>query len=459
MKVIHTLGWYFPESSGGTEVYVDGLINYLNLQNIKSIVAAPKTDNRESKYQHNNIDVYRYPVFTEYTLEQIRGIKPHGGFEYFAKWLAQQKADIYHQHSWVTGCGIHHLRLAKELGMRTVITVHVPGNVCLRGTMLLNGEQVCDGKIDTVRCGSCWGTARQIPQWAAPMVAKLPLGLSKIAESSLSKSRLITALATPALVASHKNRLLEMAELSDRVVAVCQWLYDALLLNGVPQEKLVLCRQGVDPSYQKTKPIVQDRDTERPLRIVFLGRWDRIKGIHILVEVICKLPSDLPVELVIHGLVQGEEAQVYQQEVLAQVAGDYPSGTLCLRQLRKRDRRIKLAKPLSRKEVPDAIAGFDILAVPSQCLETGPLTVLEAQAVGIPVLGSNLGGIAELVQHGVDGWLVPPTDINAWSEAIKYLAYNRNVLENLRKAIAPVRTMKEVALEMANLYQKLIVEV
>ncbi|MDJ0795476.1 MAG: glycosyltransferase [Calothrix sp. MO_167.B12] len=440
MKVIQTLGFYFPQSSGGTEVYVDGLVNQRNSHNIKNIVAAPLSSDTEIAYKHNSVTVYRYPVFTESTLEQIRGVKPHGGFEYFARWLAEQKADIYHQHSWVTGCGIHHLRLAKELGMRTVITVHVPGNVCLRGTMLLNGEQVCDGQIDIVRCSNCWGTARQIPQWAAPIVSKVPQGLSKIAESSFSNSRLATVLATPALVASHKNRLLEMADLSDRVVAVCQWLYDALLLNGVPQEKLVLCRQGVDPTYQKAKLVVQDRNTEEPLKIGFLGRWDKIKGIHILVEAICQLPSDLPVELVIHGLVQGEEGEAYQQEVLARSGGD---------------RRIKLAKPLSRKEVPDALAGFDLLAVPSQLLETGPLTVLEAQAVGTPVLGSNLGGIAELVQHGVNGWLVSPMDVTAWSEAIAYFARNRNILEKLRQAIAPVRTMKEVASEMGNLYQQL----
>ncbi|MEH1863696.1 MAG: glycosyltransferase [Nostoc sp.] len=441
MKVVQSLGFYFPESSGGTEVYVDGLVNQLNSQGIKNIVAAPKNGTQEITYEHNGVTVYRYPVFPNFTLEQIRGVTPHGGFEYFVQWLQQQKADIYHQHSWVTGCDIHHLRQAKKLGMPTVVTVHVPGNICLRGTMLLNGEKVCDGCIEQKRCGTCWGMARGIPASVAPLLSRIPLSLSAIAHTKFSGVRLATALATPALVAMHQNRLQEMFALSDRVVAVCQWLYDSLLLNGVPEEKLILCRQGVDPTYAKTKVNLKpSTQTNKPLRIGFLGRWDKIKGIHILVEAVCRLPLNVSVELVIHGLVQGDEGKAYQQQVLSHAANDP---------------RIRLAEPLSRTDVPDAITSFDVLAVPSQCLETGPLTVLEAQAVGTPVLGSNLGGIAELVKHGVDGWLVPAMDVAAWSEAIAYLNRNRNVLDKLRQAIAPVRTMKEVALEMANLYQQM----
>ncbi|MEH1883900.1 glycosyltransferase [Nostoc sp.] len=441
MKVIQTLGYYFPESSGGTEVYVDGLVNQLNSQGVKSIVAAPQKGTQEISYEHNGISIYRYPVFRDLTLEQIRDVTPHGGFEYFAQWLQQQKANIYHQHSWATGCSIHHMRQAKQLGMPTVLTVHVPGYICLRGTMLLNGQQVCDGRIEQVRCGNCWAMARGIPASLAPLLSRIPLPLSAIASSSLSNNRLATALATPTLVATHQNRLLEMVDLSDRIVAVCQWLYDALLLNGVAKEKLVLCRQGVDSTYPKAKPNLKfSIQTSEPLRIGFLGRWDKIKGIHILVEAVCRLPLDVSVELVIHGLVQGDEGRAYQQQVLARAANDP---------------RIRVAEPLSRAAVPDTLASFDVLAVPSQWLETGPLTVLEALSVGTPVLGSNLGGIAELVRHGIDGWLVPAMDVAAWSEAIAYLTRNRNVLDKLRQAIASVRTMKEVALEMANLYQQM----
>ncbi|BAZ50331.1 group 1 glycosyl transferase [Nostoc sp. NIES-4103] len=442
MKVIQTIGYYFPESFGGTEVYVEGLVNQLNSQGVSSIVAAPKNGTQELCYEHNGISVYRYPIFPDLTLEQIRDVTPHGGFECFAQWLQQQQADIYHQHTLVTGCSIHHMRQAKKLGMPTVLTVHLPGYICLRGTMLLNGQQVCDGRIEQTRCGSCWAMAQGIPSSLAPLLSKIPVSLSAIAQKSFSGMRLATALATSALVAMHQNRLQEIVDLSDRVVAVCQWLYDALILNGIPKEKLVLCRQGVDPTYLKAKPNFKPiTQTSRPLRIGFLGRWHTVKGIHILVEAVCRLPLNVSVELVIHGLAQKDEGKAYQQQVLSR-AGNDP--------------RICVAEPLSRANVPDALVNFDVLGVPSQWLETGPLTVLEAHAVGTPVLGSNLGGIAELVRHGVDGWLVPASDIEAWTDAIAFLAQNRAFVDELRQRIRPVRTMKEVGLEMATLYNHLL---
>ncbi|QOV23333.1 glycosyltransferase [Anabaenopsis elenkinii] len=438
MQVIQCLGFYFPESSGGTEVYVDGLVRELQLQGVTSVIAAAQGGDRENTYLYNNYSVYRYPVLTHSTPEEIRGIKPHGGFTYFAEWLKQQQGDIYHQHSWVTGCSIHHLMLAKALGMKTVITVHVPGNICLRGTMLLQGKQVCNGKINIVRCGTCWGMARNIPPWAAPVVARVPLSVSRRAEN-MNNSRLATVVATPALVATHQQRLREMAQVSDRIIAVCQWLYDALLINGIPEEKLVLCRQGV--SFDGKKITADTRDTfnhAQPLRIGFLGRWDKVKGIHILVAAVRRLPPDVKVKLIIHALAQGEVA--YQQQVLADAGGDT---------------RIQFEKPVPRHLVSQTIRGFDLLAVPSQCLETGPLVVLEAQAVGVPVIGSDLGGIGELVTHQQDGWLVPHDDVGAWGEAITCLARDRGLLSRLRGGIGAVRTMADVGREIKYVYKSL----
>jgi glycosyltransferase involved in cell wall biosynthesis len=442
MKVIHTLGWYFPESSGGTEVYVDGLVQELRSQGVQSLVAAAQNGMQEATYNYNGVEVYRYPVFPSVSTDQVRGYVPHGGFEDFARWLKGQKADLYHQHSWSLGCGIHHLRLAKQLGIPTVVTVHVPGNVCLRGTMLLNGQEVCNGRIERSRCSTCWGSSRGIPSWAGTLIAGMPKPLTKVAESSFPGSRLATAIATPILVDAHQHHLMEMATLADRVVAVCQWLYDALVINGVPQEKLVLCRQGVTASYPSA-PLSLENHKEQTgvLRVGFLGRWDRVKGIEVLLEAVRRLPMKTPIELVIHGLAQADRERAYRQEVLA---------------FASRDKRIRVAEPLSRDMVLSALANFELLAVPSQWLETGPLVVLEAQAVGTPVLGSNLGGIAELIQHGINGWLVPAGDVEAWTQALTQLANDRALLARLRRGILPVRTMNAVASDTAALYMNIL---
>ncbi len=75
--------------------------------------------------------------------------------------------------------------------------------------------------------------------------------------------------------------------------------------------------------------------------------------------------------------------------------------------------------------------------------------------MGVPVIGSNLGGIAELVRHGIDGWLVPAKDVQAWTEAIATLAKDADLLAKLRQGIQPVRTMDTVASEMLTLYHEI----
>jgi glycosyltransferase involved in cell wall biosynthesis len=97
---------------------------------------------------------------------------------------------------------------------------------------------------------------------------------------------------------------------------------------------------------------------------------------------------------------------------------------------------------------------YDLLAVPSQLLETGPIVVLEAFAAGIPVAGSNLGGIAELVEHGVNGLLVDPASPESWAEALRRLSQDRDLLATLRSGIRPPRTMRDAAAELMAVYRQ-----
>jgi glycosyltransferase involved in cell wall biosynthesis len=97
-----------------------------------------------------------------------------------------------------------------------------------------------------------------------------------------------------------------------------------------------------------------------------------------------------------------------------------------------------------------------MLAVPSVVLETGPLVVLEALAHGIPILGSRLGGIAELVEEGSNGWLLPPGEVPAWADALRQLAREPQRLEALMFSPKSPRGWDEVAAENAAVYQEVL---
>jgi glycosyltransferase involved in cell wall biosynthesis len=61
---------------------------------------------------------------------------------------------------------------------------------------------------------------------------------------------------------------------------------------------------------------------------------------------------------------------------------------------------------------------MDVLALPSVGRETFGRVLVEAQACGVPGLGSRTGGIPETMEDGVTGHLLPPGDARAWEEAI-----------------------------------------
>jgi glycosyltransferase involved in cell wall biosynthesis len=444
MKLIHTSSWYFPDTSGGVDVYIDSLAQSLQVYGFESVVAAPRTSTEENTYKYNHIHVYRYPVYPHPEKIQVQKQMRHGGFEFFANWLKTHPVDIYHQHSWRFDCGLHHLAMAKKLGIPTVITVHMPEILCLQGTMMKYNLEPCTGLIDSGQCSRCLGVPERVPLWAIAALSQVPLGIGLTAEAKLLsfeniKVRVLgKTFGIPPLVPEQRRQLRQLAKLADLIVVPSHWQYKSFLLNGVPEAKLRLCRQGVAENFSAT--MTTNKPNNPTLKIGFLGRWQETKGVQVLAAAVSRLPRDIPVELVIHATHADQYGAANRDKVMAMAAGD---------------RRIKIAETLSRSQVPQAVANFDLLAVPSQWMETGPIVVMEAQAVGTPVLGSNLGGIAELVTHKVDGWLVPASDIPAWTEAIANLAQDRNLLGKLRKGIQPARTMDTVALEMIQMYQEI----
>jgi len=442
MKLLQSVAWYPPHSMGGTEVYLVGLVAELNRLGIQSRVCVPAEDGHTTSYRHAGVEVLRYPVNANPRRAELKGLSPHDGFDVFVDILKQQDGAIYHQHSWTRGCGLFHLQAARERKMPTVVTVHVPGNLCLRGTMMRMGHVACQGPLDEKLCAACWLHSRGLssPQ-AASWISALPLGVSKACWHL--PGRLGNAMAARYLAHLKQQGLRQMIELSDRVVVVSQWLHDALVAAGAPQRKLFLSRHGLDPQWAHLSQEQADERSqvaENTLRLLYLGRWDPIKGIDIVVRAVTRLPKDVDVELVIHAVGTGRSEEEYRHRVQALAEGDS---------------RVKILSPVSRDTLWQRMGDFDALVVPSQCLETGPLVVLEALSRGLFIIGSDLGGVAEWVVPE-NGLLVPAGDVEAWSEAVLRCHGDKQAGRCLRRTSRPLRSTRDVASEMYDLYEKLV---
>ena len=165
--------------------------------------------------------------------------------------------------------------------------------------------------------------------------------------------------------------------------------------------------------------------------IAFAGRLAKEKGIELLAETAKLLPEYT-------FLVAGEGPEKHLLENIA---------------------NIKLAGFLSGDRLVDFISQARVFVVPSIWYENCPLSILEAQCLGVPVVTMNNGGMAELVQDGVTGLLVrepSPEEMAAkLREILENKAYDQTLRENCQNMRQELLNVEEYAEILIKEYEKL----
>lgn len=106
---------------------------------------------------------------------------------------------------------------------------------------------------------------------------------------------------------------------------------------------------------------------------------------------------------------------------------------------------------LSREEFPETFKGIDVLVVPSVWHEVLGIVVQEALANQTPVIGTDIGGIPDLIKHGINGLLFPMGDTKALAECLRQCC-DLVFLAKLRSGIGAVPTVEQEAATLLNLY-------
>jgi glycosyltransferase involved in cell wall biosynthesis len=436
LRVVHCVGFYFPDSTGGTEVYVRDLVTALAGHDVDNTIIA-STDGSYDRYTWNGVEVVRYPIDAP-EIQKVRDRSVRRRRTMFQELVEAARPDLFHLHSWTSGAGLRHLQQVARMDIPCVVTMHVPSPICMRGTMLLNDEKPCDGLIDDRRCAQCWALDRGLPAPAAYLVSRLPRW--DVSDSVISRvsQRAATLLSARAAAATKARQLRSMATLSERIVAPSEWVRAALAENAIPPEKMAVSGQSASAEFSDRKPRPLEGANRHEIVIGFLGRLERYKGADMLVRALELLPPDLPVNLRIAGV--GQDGPFAQR----------------MENAARKDSRIQLMGLVRHEKVPEFLADIDVLAVPSRYMETGPIVVQEARALGIPVMGADLGGISERVHHGVDGWLLPFDDPRPWAEAIRVAATDRAEVARLSGNMRRTRSIDDVADDMARLYRDIM---
>jgi len=439
MKIVHLLGWYFPDSVGGTEVYVEGLCRRLQAAGHDVSIAAPDPSLRgPAQYKHEGVPVFRYPITGNPTRDEAYHRVAMAGTAHLFRWLADERPEIVHAHSIKTGVGLPEFREVRRLGIRLIATCHLPslGYLCRAGELMEGGTHACDGVVSPARCAACSLTHVGLPDLASRLVGAIPPSIGATLRTVPGK--IGTVLGMSALVVEHRKMQRELFDLVERFIVLNEAAYRMLAADGSPADKLSINRLGVSQSDIVRKPGPDVRPTNGSVHFGYAGRLHPSKGLAELIHASLKVPRDVDFRLDIRAPTLDAEARAFRDE-LGRIAAD--------------DQRIRFEPAVPASDIPAVLTDLDLLLSPSLGFENGPTIALEAMAVGTPVIGSRVGNLAELIDDGVNGRLVETGDVEALSSALFEAATNpAATIDAWRRALSPVRTMDEIARDYLAVY-------
>ena len=439
MKVVHLLGWYFPDSVGGTEVYVEGLCRRLSAAGHEMLIAAP--DSRgvaAERYEHDGVPVFRYSIPSDVSRDEAYHRVPVRGAERLYAWLEHERPDLLHIHSITTGVGLPEFRAAARLNIRVVATCHLPGlgYMCRTGELMQWGQIPCDGVVIPGKCASCNLTRLGMPRTAARLAGAVPVAVSSRLRAL--PGRIGTSMGMSASVDEYQHMQRELFGLLDTFVVLNETARRMLIADGAPANKVVVNRLGIGQKGIVRKPSPDRAPTASPVRFGYLGRLERSKGLVELTRAVRAIPQSIRFELQIRGPQLDDATRRFVDE-LRMIAGGDP--------------RVRFEPAVSAREVPSVLSDLDVLLCPSIWFENGPTIALEAMAVGTPVIGSRVGNLAEIIDDRVNGRLVDARDVEGLKSALEEAALNpAATIDFWRRGIAEPRTMDDIARDYLALY-------
>ena len=178
-----------------------------------------------------------------------------------------------------------------------------------------------------------------------------------------------------------------------RVVANSRAAAAQAASEGVPERKLAVIPNGIDPDGYR--PAVRRR-TRRVITTVANLREG--KGHDILFAAASDVIRQCP-DVILRLVGDGAMREALEQDVRAKGL----------------ERHVEFLGHC--EDVPDVLGASDLFVLPSRT-EAFPNGLVEAMAAGLPSIASDAGGIPELIQHGVNGLLVPVGDAGALAAAI-----------------------------------------
>ena len=349
MKVLQINKYYFRK--GGAETVFFNTIRLLEGHGHTVVPFSLKSErNEKSEYEAYFVD---YPELSESSFWQK--IKNMPSFIYnseaarkLEKLIQQEKPDVAHIHLMFNSMSVSILPVLRKYGIPVVMSVHDYRLVCPAYTFTDGKGNFCE------RCGS--GSYYNCI-------------LHKCSKGNMANSLMLS------LDSYFRSFFYQPVDYIDRFIFVSKFAMN----KHIEKDKRYA---GKCTYLYNFTPKVKDYSTVKGNYVLYFGRISEEKGIGTLLKAIEQTP-DIRLKVVGTGPLLEQFKSLCQPnaEFLGFKSGD---------------------------ELWELIHNASFVVVPSEWYENNPLTIIESLMIGTPVIGSNIGGIPELIEEGKTGYIFQP---------------------------------------------------
>jgi glycosyltransferase involved in cell wall biosynthesis len=389
MKILLASHLFFPEFRAGTEVLVLELAKSLRSRGhwVCIVTCSRHELENDTTAPWLSKEVYEdFPVFHIHfgTRNNKRSVEHHihspKRIALLKQVIAEVAPDLVHFHH-INGFSAAAVSEVRKSGLPVFFTATDFWAICSRTSLFIpHKNTVCSGPESPAKCLAC--ATPELPGWISR--AAIAMVSSTTAKFSDAASQ----------VYSTKTRLIDITRhisTANGIFAATQFQADRLARYGVARENMQVAPFGVQlGDLPPRAEIPQTASPDSPLKIIFIGSLTHIKGAHVLLEALEKLPPEKLrcLDIGIYGKTRADEAD-YDDLLKAHAS--------------RLQGAVDFRGTFPHEQIGSILRHADLCIVPSLWYENAPLVLCSAIAAGTPVVVSHFGGMTEVIQEGING--------------------------------------------------------
>lgn len=324
---------------------------------------------------------------------------------------------------------------AQRMGIRVVLTLTEFWFMCPRLNLIHATWKLCAGPDTYEKCTRCLMESKRRYRLPAVWTPALLDAVWPLVLRTPSYQHTYSA------VTRRDKVLRQTLQAVDMVISPSRFLMKKFLEYRFKLDRFVFIRQGLASIDHSAAQIYRERHEPHVLKLGYIGQIKPHKGLDLLVDAVIALRDQgKSVELDIWGSTQ--EDRVYSGKLIARTT--------------PLENHVRWHEPFANGRSQDALAQIDALVMPSRWYENSPNVILEAYASGVPVIATNLGGMAELVLHEQCGLLFEVDDLKGLCQRIDRLLLEPGLLERLQSNIPRVKSIHEEMEEIIDCYKRVL---